>query len=254
MSLDPSMSSPNLGPTLSEHRVTATRAKGNYYAGIALVVFGVGGILAGVALSGEDSSLLFLCGGLGLLVALAGAYSVWQSRTEQNLAICTYRDGITYSYRGKTQTMRWDDIEQVWMGILNNVRLRTIDYSYRIKNNSGEQINFNYNDRAMQNMQQLSDTIQREVTSRLLPKAINAYNAGNNVTFGLLTVSQNGLGNGKETIPWGEVEEVKLQNGVVTVRKKDKWLNWSSVTVGGTPNIYVFLRLVDGIVGVNRQK
>ena len=241
---------PDFGPLLSEHRISNTRSKGNYYAGIALVIIGIIGIIAGFALS--DDGLLPVCGGLGLLLALAGGYSIWQSRREQDLAIRAFHDGLTYSHKGKTEAMRWDDMTQVTMSLINNKNLRAMFYNYTLQSSDGRKITFNYNDQAMQNLQQLSDTIQREITARQLPQAIAAYNAGDNVTFGRLTVSKAGLSNGKEAIPWSEVEEVKLQNGAVTVRKKDKWLNWSSVTVGSTPNIYVFLHMVDQIVGLNK--
>jgi len=244
----------HLGSALSEHRVTGKRAAGNFYAGIAIVVFGVIGIIAGTAVSQGDSSLFLICGGVSLLFITGGAYSIWQSRRERDLAILTFQDGLVYIHGGKTETMRWDDIEKVYMSVINNRNLRMMDYSYRIEGKDGNKINFTWNDQALQNMQQLSDTIQREVTRRLLPPAIASYNAGGTVSFGALLVSRQGLSNGKENIPWEEVEEVQLNNGIVTVRKKGKWLNWSSVTVGGTPNIYVFLRMIDEIVGVNRPK
>jgi hypothetical protein len=244
--------SPDFGPMLSEHRVTTTRAKGNYYAGIALVIFGLIGIIAGFALSGEG--LLPVCAGFGILFALAGGYSIWQSRREQDLAIRACRDGLIYSHNGKTEAMRWDEMDQVFMSLVNNKNLLAMFYNYRLQSGNGRKIAFNYNDQAMQNMSQLSDTIQREITNRQLPQAIATYNAGNTVTFGRLALSKSGLSNGQETIPWSEVEEVKLQNGAVTVRKKDKWLNWSSVTVGSTPNIYVFLNLVDQIIGIHNPQ
>jgi hypothetical protein len=244
------ITSSDFGPLLSEHRVSAKRAKGNYYVGIGSIVFGLIGVIVGFALTSEG--LLPVCAGFGVLIALGGGFSVWQSRSEQNLAICTFRDGLTYSRRGKTEAMRWDEMEKVFMSIVNTKNLHTITYNYRLENENGRKITFNYNDQAMQNMQQLSDTIQREITKRQLPKAVALYNGGSTVTFGQLSLSQNGLSNSKETIPWNEVAEVKLHNGVVTVRKKDKWLNWSNITVGGTPNIYVFLHLVDQIVGINK--
>ncbi|MCB8942285.1 MAG: hypothetical protein H6658_00785 [Ardenticatenaceae bacterium] len=246
--------SSDLGPLLSEHRITAFRAKGNYYAGIFLVVAGVLGIIIGFFISRSDPSILPICGGISLLIALGGGYSIWQSRSEQDLAIRAFRDGLTYTHKGKTEAMRWDEMSQVTMSLINNKNVRSIFYNYVLRSEDGRKITFNYNDKAMQNIQQLSDTIQREITNRQLPKAIAAYNAGNTVTFGSLTVSKNGISNGKETIPWHDVDEVKLQQGALTIRKKDKWLNWSSVTVGSTPNIYVFLNMVDQIVGVNKPK
>jgi hypothetical protein len=39
-----------------------------------------------------------------------------------------------------------------------------------------------------------------------------------------------------------------MQNGTITIRKKGKWLNWSNVTVSQTPNIFVFMALVNDIM------
>jgi hypothetical protein len=40
---------------------------------------------------------------------------------------------------------------------------------------------------------------------------------------------------------------------VVRIRKAGKWLSWSKVQAREIPNLYVFLTLVDQIIGVNRQ-
>ena len=44
-----------------------------------------------------------------------------------------------------------------------------------------------------------------------------------------------------------------MQQGAVVVRKKGKWLSWKSVNVAALPNLFVFLALVDNIIGVNRK-
>jgi len=37
---------------------------------------------------------------------------------------------------------------------------------------------------------------------------------------------------------------------MLRVRKRGKWRNWSRVSVAKTPNVRVFLALVDDIIGV----
>jgi hypothetical protein len=66
-----------------------------------------------------------------------------------------------------------------------------------------------------------------------------------------LSVSQQGLSNGKEMLPWSDIKGIKLDKGVIAVSKQGKWLNWTTTSVAQTPNIFVFTALVDSIIGLN---
>jgi len=48
------------------------------------------------------------------------------------------------------------------------------------------------------------------------------------------------------------VEAVKIARGIITISREGQWLSWSKVQAGEIPNLYVFLTLVDQIIGVNR--
>jgi hypothetical protein len=41
-----------------------------------------------------------------------------------------------------------------------------------------------------------------------------------------------------------------VRNGVIAIWREDKWLTWSSILASEVPNMFVFLSLVDQIVGV----
>ena len=69
-----------------------------------------------------------------------------------------------------------------------------------------------------------------------------------------LGISKQGISNGKETIAWDQVKGINLDRGVINIQKEGKWFNWKSATVGGTPNVFVFLALVDQIAGLNKKK
>lgn len=243
-----------LGTLYSEHRLSQTSQKFNRYVGYFLLLAGVITLIGSFFLITVDGGAVALVSGLGLFVALAGGWSILSSKRGQHLVIRTFANGFTYSDHTGHKLFHWDNITAVKMGIVNNRKARVNSYTFTIQDNTGQNFTFTQTDTTLEGLKQLSDTIQNEVTHRLLPQTYQKFQAGGTVEFGLLQVSQAGLGNGKETIPWAEVEEVKLNNGTITVRKAGKWLNWSQVTVGGTPNIYVFLSLVDQLVGVNRKK
>ncbi|MBK9940452.1 MAG: hypothetical protein IPP13_02355 [Kouleothrix sp.] len=187
----------------------------------------------------------------GVLLAL-GMWALYTGIREQGLQVLVFPDGLAYTARGATQLIRWDDVaevqQQVTKHYTNGVYTGTT-HIYKLRRSGQPEIKFND---ALQNVEQLGTTIQEETYRRLLPRAIAAYNAGTVVQFGKLSVSAQGLSNGKETLAWSEVKGIKLDKGVIAVSKQGKWLNWTTATVAQTPNIFVFTALVDAIIGINK--
>ena len=93
-------------------------------------------------------------------------------------------------------------------------------------------------------------SLKLEALKHLLPRAIETYNAGGTLQYGKLSVSQAGIGNGKEIVPWAQIKSVQVSNGFIAIKKDGKWLNWANVAVAKTPNYFVFLALADRVVGV----
>lgn len=77
---------------------------------------------------------------------------------------------------------------------------------------------------------------------------LSAGRAGSTITFGPLSVSQQGVSNGKELLPWYQIKGIEIQRGTVMVKKEGKRLNWSSVRVPQIPNFFVFNALVDHVI------
>ena len=88
---------------------------------------------------------------------------------------------------------------------------------------------------------------------RQLHKSIETLNGGGTVRFGRLSVSPEGIGCDGTVLPWSDVEKVEVQQGVISVRKQGKWFNWGKVSVPDVPNVFVFIALVDQIVGINTR-
>lgn len=81
------------------------------------------------------------------------------------------------------------------------------------------------------------------------PQLLAAYNAGNVITFGPLSISRQGVSNGKELLPWPSITEIGVRQGCVSVGKEGKWFDWSNVAVSHIPNYYVFMALTRYILG-----
>ena len=61
-----------------------------------------------------------------------------------------------------------------------------------------------------------------------------------------------GLTHGQSFLPWEEIEQLKLEQGVIVVSKRGKWFSWGKVGVSQVPNLVAFLVLTNNILGVNR--
>ncbi|MCP4417690.1 MAG: hypothetical protein GY805_13790 [Chloroflexi bacterium] len=244
-----------LGPLQAEYKVHQVKNRANLFFGRLFIVTGSAMLLYGLytTLATSSGGLNYLCGSFGLLLLLGGVYALWEQRRDKSISVRVYATGLAYTHSGKTDIVRWDDVEAARMSVFNiksrhgKNMLDTV-YGYTITPQTGSDIEFRFNKNSIRNIDELSNTIQREVTRRQLPKAAEIFNQGGKVHFGKLSVDRLGISNGKETIAWSDAEDLKVSKGFITIRKKGKWLNWSNVTVGETPNIFVFLALVKGVM------
>lgn len=234
-----------LGTPTATYQPSARRQTIGKIAGVVMAVAGVAIVFFDMAQ--YRPSGFFVLG--GLLLAL-GMWAFWANHRNTGMMVQVFPDGLAYTARGTTEIVRWDDItevlQQVTKHYTNGVYTGTT-HIYTVRRAGKPELKFND---ALQNVEALGNTIQEETYKRLLPRAIESYNAGAVLHFGKLSVSKQGLSNGKETLGWPEIKGVKLDKGVIAVSKEGKWLNWASVTVAQTPNIFVFTALVDAIAGI----
>lgn len=245
----------DLGVLQTEYKVSAAKNRANLMFGRLFVVLGPLLLLYGLygLLVADSGGLNVLCGAVGLILLLMGAFALWEQGRDRGVSVRVHEQGLVYERSGKTDILPWDDIDAALMSILavrsrNSRKELDMVYGYTLARQDGSEVNFRFNRNSVRNIDALSDTIQQEVTRRKLPQAIAALNAGEAVQFGKLSVDRRGIDNGKEHVSWTDIEEVKVEKGTIAVRKKGKWLSWTNVAVGDTPNVFVFLALVDGVV------
>jgi len=205
-----------------------------------LTIMGVVTILHALsaALSGGSDALLFF--GLGLVYALPGALWFISTIRKRSLRVLVFPEGLSLTKGGKTEIIRWDDMEAVRQTIRKSQYTFTF-YSCTVQLHDGSKYTFN---NALRNVDQLISTIQQESTHRILSRVSEAYDAGQTIPFGKLSVSKAGISKGNNTLPWDQVKGVTVNNGVVTIKKQGSLFKWTSVTVAETPNFYVFAYVV----------
>jgi hypothetical protein len=183
----------------------------------------------------------------GIVMICLGWFIDWQAR------IVVFRKGFAHFKRGRMTVYPYDEIGGVWQAITkhyyNGVYTGTT-YNYTVQGN-GVRMSIN---NVYPMVQWLGERIQNEVGNRVFQRSIQALNQHETARFGRLTVSPEGIGCDGTVLPWSEVEKVEIQQGIISVRKQGKWFNWGKVTVAEVPNVFVFIALVDNIIGINTKR
>jgi hypothetical protein len=200
----------------------------------------------------------------GLIFALIGLGIIIKAYLNRNLRVHVYENGLLFRKRDRNDVIRWDQITFVWhkvnkttttntttnpsTGYTTTTRSTRIDHSYIVQRTDGVKFVF---DNTFSRLRELGKTIEQESARYLYPQAVAAYNAGQALVFGKMSVSRSGLSDGRKTLSWNELKSIKVDenNGAIAIRKQGKWLNWSNISLSETPNIIVFEALVNGIAG-----
>jgi hypothetical protein len=231
--------------------------RGEYRSGVGswiVVILGAGLIALGlfgefvVIRNGGDTSAM-----LALLVPIAfGGMFIFSWFAYSRRRVQVFDQGIVYTQGSKAQAWRWDDIAFVWQQITRMsvyfIPVAT-SYVYTVQHRNGQKIKLT---NGIRNIKALGEMMQSETFTRLMPLAVAAYNNGETLHFGKLTISQQGIGNSKEIVPWAQVKGVEVVQGYVGVKREGKWLRWANIRVASVPNFFIFMALVDQITGVKR--
>jgi hypothetical protein len=201
----------------------------------------------GTSYFGGDSQSTLVFGLVALAFLAIGVWLFVKTFLERGSHVYVFNEGLL-RMGARMIAIRWDSVESVWQAVTrryaNGIYTGT-RHLYTVRQWDGTKTVFNDQ---LKNVEALGNTIARETLRILLPRVIEAYRAGSTITFGPLSVSQQGVSNGRELLPWNQIKGIEIRRGIVTVKKEGKWLSWSSVRVPNIPNFFVFNALVDYVI------
>jgi hypothetical protein len=167
--------------------------------------------------------------------------------------VITFEKGFVQIKRGKFLIVPWDDIECVWQSIVdryvNGIHQGTF-YTYTIELHDGGRVRLTNN---LGSIKRLGQIVMHESSQVVYPRVMKAYNRGKIVDFGALGVSQDGLHYGSSLLVWDDIDAVEIKGGYISVSKRGKWFNWCNIAASSIPNLYVFMSLVNQVVGIGRR-
>ena len=182
---------------------------------VATVFFCAGGLLPpGLEVGARFVLLVF--GALFLGMALYLGYSVLQVANQQ---IYLFEQGMVIERGTQVQAFPWNQIAEVWQSITRNYRNGRYvgtTYVYTLQRADGYRIKL---DNLTKDIAELGPVIAQAISRELVPHALHAMRGGQTLTFASLSLTQRGIANRREMLPWSQIQGVDVKQGRVTIRK-----------------------------------
>jgi hypothetical protein len=180
----------------------------------------------------------------GVLFFPAGLWVLLQAFLNWKTSVALYEGGFAYNDRKGLRQIKWTDIDAVSQNIVKYYRygrhVRTT-YLYTIDLNDKTRVTL---DNKFPGIDALGKAITNGAAQALFPKYMTMVKTGQRVNFGPLALDTQGLYSGNKSLTWQEIKAVKINKGVISVRKEGGWFNWVTVTVPKIPNFWIFVDLV----------
>ncbi|HCI82865.1 MAG TPA: hypothetical protein DHW02_24600 [Ktedonobacter sp.] len=223
---------------------------------LAIIGMMLGVIIADVLLFYIIYSLGFILYILLAIPIAAIAYGIY-AFIDYKVRVYQFTNGLVHAKGQQIATIRWDQIDAIWIKLMRQryyigiagALASALASSRRTQNITVRRVDgatFKFTN-MLRGHVQLMQGIEQAVMQAHMPRAVAAYQSGQVIPFGPLTVSRQGMGNGRETIPWQEVQSVDVKRGYLYIKRVGKTFSWASVDVSKIPNLLVFVSLVNGV-------
>jgi hypothetical protein len=182
----------------------------------------------------------FFLGALGL-------FNAWRN---WSLAAVLYDEGFALNRRQGLQALRWNQIASVKQAVTkhyyNGIYTHT-SHIYTVETKDKTRIQLNDQ---LAKVEDLGQAVQHGASNALFPEYVATLNSGQRLTFGPLSLDAQKLYSGNKELPWSEIKAIKINKGVISVKKEKGWFNWASVTVPQVPNFFIFLEIASRLTTV----
>lgn len=180
----------------------------------------------------------------------------WQIYASSKKAAVVFENGFAFSDRKGVKAWKWEQVESVTANIVRNytngIYVGT-SHTYSLVSSAGEKLVIND---SLKDVENFYTHLQNKTLQPRYQRLADQYNQGSKVSFGPVAISkQEGLQIGKKTFPWDEIEQVAIDKGVLSVKKKGGgWFSGATATSGTIPNLHVLLSIIDQVIGLKAGK
>ncbi|HYU73048.1 MAG TPA: DUF6585 family protein [Ktedonobacteraceae bacterium] len=156
--------------------------------------------------------------------------------------VFVYQEGLVYTTR-HSEVMRWTQMERFWKDVRFDRRMRKFS-SYVVRRNDRAFFVFRHD---LLDSEKLGMLLEEEITRRLLPRAIAAYDAGDTVLFDDVAVSKRWLRvrQGSKKLAWRDFASMHIDERSIELYKKNMNETWATLKVAAIPNVSILKGLID---------
>jgi hypothetical protein len=96
----------------------------------------------------------------------------------------------------------------------------------------------------------LAEQLTTRLTASLTARLLREIRAGKQVAFGHILVDQAGVSYKRDTLPWREVQEIRINKGVLEINRRSKLpmrVHWAQVPAERAPNAFALLMVAKAL-------
>ena len=188
---------------------------------------------------------------IGVVLGLLGFLAALNAFFNWNKAVVVYEKGLAYNDNRGVQIWGWHEVDRLMVAITkhyyNGIYTGTT-YLYTLQKADGSKLKL---DNKFSKIELLGRAISQNVAPHQYQKLVTAVKAGQTVALGPIAINKDGIAIGKKTYSWNEIEQVGIQQGFVSIKKKGGgWFSGASASAASIPNLDALLAVIDQIVGV----
>jgi hypothetical protein len=197
--------------------------------------------------------------GVFLLVVLFGLYFLYLAYMTPNLnkrqaekRLHFFENGfVVADANGPVHAFRWDTLtlyQAITVRYAYGVRVAT-NYEYRLIKPDRSEVKLT---EFYEKPDEWGSLIQQQITRVQLPMSLARLQRREDLDFGPIVVNAGGITQGRKSMTWAEVQEIKVESGILHIRKAGKWLNWSGPAFQRIPNAYLLIGVVRTMISQTR--
>lgn len=217
--------------------------------GVLALLVGLAGLVVLIALLAEAPAKGGVRSSFKLVVLGIGALSVGiglirKARASGGLRVFVCTEGIAHARREQTVVMRWEDINVVKRIVDAKKQELTITTPAQLVlvDREGRELAFN---ETISDLRELRQMVEERTLKFMLRPAIEAFQSGARIGFGDVSVSPEGIHQGRDTLSWELFESAEVSKGRLVLYSSNGKRRFGRVDLSKVPNVHVLLALAD---------
>ena len=183
--------------------------------------------------------------GFGSWLILAAVVVPVRIYKHQGMRVLAFEEGMAYQIGDGVEVLRWNEIVKIRQCVVRDLRRALFfgEFHLILGLQDGSQVEFD--DIVVPRVRRLTAVIQQQTLKHLLNAAFRAWEAGEEVSFGSISVTRKGIVSSRRTLPWGKVNKSHAARGRLTIWAKGRWRPWLRTPVTRLENPFALVLLVN---------